>query len=103
MHNAAMNDKKTLLLVDGSSYLYRAYHAMPDLRAVPGDPSSPATGAIRGMINMMQRVAQGGAGRLRRLRVRRQGPDLPRRDLPRVQGATQPHARRPARADSADP
>ena len=42
-----------LLLVDGSSYLYRAFHAMPDLRAVPGDPTSPATGAIRGMINMM--------------------------------------------------
>jgi DNA polymerase I len=42
-----------LLLVDGSSYLYRAFHAMPDLRAVPGDPASPATGAIRGMINMM--------------------------------------------------
>ena len=42
-----------LLLVDGSSYLYRAYHAMPDLRAVPGDPGSAATGAIRGMINMM--------------------------------------------------
>jgi DNA polymerase-1 len=49
-----MTDKKTLLLVDGSSYLYRAFHAMPDLRAVPGDPASPATGAIRGMINMMQ-------------------------------------------------
>ncbi|HEY3048602.1 MAG TPA: DNA polymerase I [Polaromonas sp.] len=47
-------DKKTLLLVDGSSYLYRAFHAMPDLRVVPGDPRSPATGAIRGMINMMQ-------------------------------------------------
>ena len=45
-----------LLLVDGSSYLYRAFHAMPDLRAVPGDPSSPATGAIRGMINMMDRL-----------------------------------------------
>ena len=44
----------TLLLVDGSSYLYRAYHAMPDLRAVPGDPGSAATGAIRGMVNMMQ-------------------------------------------------
>ncbi len=54
MHNAPMTDKKTLLLVDGSSYLYRAFHAMPDLRAVPGDPASPATGAIRGMINMMQ-------------------------------------------------
>ncbi|WP_462388093.1 DNA polymerase I [Acidovorax sp. Q11] len=49
-----MTDKKTLVLVDGSSYLYRAFHAMPDLRAVPGDMTSAATGAIRGMINMMQ-------------------------------------------------
>ena len=56
--NARMSDASsptpTLLLVDGSSYLYRAFHAMPDLRAVPGDASSPATGAIRGMVNMMQ-------------------------------------------------
>ena len=43
----------TLLLVDGSSYLYRAYHAMPDLRVNAADPSSPATGAIRGIINML--------------------------------------------------
>ena len=53
-----MNDTntkpKTLLLVDGSSYLYRAFHAMPDLRAVAGDPTSAPTGAIRGMINMLQ-------------------------------------------------
>ncbi len=42
-----------LLLVDGSSYLYRAFHAMPDLRAVPGDSSSQPTGAIRGMVNML--------------------------------------------------
>ncbi|MCS4292106.1 DNA polymerase-1 [Comamonas sp. BIGb0152] len=49
-----MRNPPTLVLVDGSSYLYRAYHAMPDLRAVPGDAASPATGAIRGMINMMQ-------------------------------------------------
>ena len=49
-------EKKTLLLVDGSSYLYRAFHAMPDLRVNPGDPQSPATGAIRGMINMMQKL-----------------------------------------------
>jgi len=46
--------RPTLLLVDGSSYLYRAFHAMPDLRAVPGDPASPPTGAIRGMVNMLQ-------------------------------------------------
>ena len=43
MHNYAMTEQKTLVLVDGSSYLYRAFHAMPDLRAVPGDPSSAAT------------------------------------------------------------
>ena len=49
-----MTDKKTLLLVDGSSYLYRAFHAMPDLRVVRGDNSSPATGAIMGMVNMTQ-------------------------------------------------
>jgi DNA polymerase I len=56
MTEAVVSEKvspQRLLLVDGSSYLYRAYHAMPDLRAVPGDPNSPATGAIRGMINMM--------------------------------------------------
>lgn len=47
---------RTLLLVDGSSYLYRAFHAMPDLRANPGDPNSPATGAIRGMVNMLQKL-----------------------------------------------
>jgi DNA polymerase I len=50
--NASLAGQR-LLLVDGSSYLYRAFHAMPDLRATPGDPTSPATGAIRGMINMM--------------------------------------------------
>jgi DNA polymerase-1 len=54
--NTPDTSQPTLLLVDGSSYLYRAFHAMPDLRAVPGDPSSPATGAIRGMINMMERL-----------------------------------------------
>ena len=41
-----------LLLVDGSSYLYRAFHAMPDLRNPKGEP----TGAIYGMINMLRRL-----------------------------------------------
>ncbi len=44
--------KHRLLLVDGSSYLYRAFHAMPDLRNGDGDP----TGAIYGMVNMMRRA-----------------------------------------------
>jgi DNA polymerase-1 len=52
--NDSPNKPKTLLLVDGSSYLYRAFHAMPDLRAVAGDATSAPTGAIRGMINMLQ-------------------------------------------------
>jgi DNA polymerase-1 len=44
---------KTMLLVDGSSYLYRAFHAMPDLRA-DGFP----TGAIHGMVAMMKRLRE---------------------------------------------
>jgi len=39
-----------LLLVDGSSYLYRAYHALPDLRTSGGEP----TGAIRGVLSMLR-------------------------------------------------
>ena len=44
----------TLLLVDGSSYLYRAFHAMPDLRSPEGLP----TGAIHGMVAMMKRLRE---------------------------------------------
>lgn len=42
----------TLLLIDGSSYLYRAFHAMPDLRNRHGEP----TGAIYGVLNMLRRL-----------------------------------------------
>lgn len=41
-----------LLLVDGSSYLYRAYHAMPDLRG----PEGQATGAVHGMVAMLKQL-----------------------------------------------
>jgi len=43
---------KTLLLVDGSSYLYRAFHAMPDLRNSKNEP----VGAIQGVLNMLRRL-----------------------------------------------
>ena len=43
---------KTLLLVDASSYLYRAFHALPDLRTRTGEP----TGAIYGVLNMLKRL-----------------------------------------------
>ena len=44
--------KEKLLLVDGSSYLYRAFHALPDLRSSDGRP----TGAIYGVLNMLQKL-----------------------------------------------
>ena len=46
------DSNETLLLVDGSSYLYRAFHALPDLRNPAGEP----TGAIYGVINMLIKV-----------------------------------------------
>ncbi|HEV8312907.1 MAG TPA: 5'-3' exonuclease H3TH domain-containing protein, partial [Burkholderiaceae bacterium] len=52
-------NENTLLLVDGSSYLYRAYHALPDLRGPDGFP----TGALHGMVAMLKKLrADVGAG-----------------------------------------
>lgn len=42
--------RKKLVLVDGSSYLYRAFHGLPDLRTKAGEP----TGAIRGVLSMLR-------------------------------------------------
>ena len=47
-------NQKRLLLVDGSSYLFRAYHALPPLSTTKGEP----TGAIRGVVNMLQKTLQ---------------------------------------------
>ena len=44
------------MLVDGSSYLYRAFHALPDLRTSQGEP----TGALRGVVSMLRRMAEDG-------------------------------------------
>lgn len=43
---------KKLLVVDGSSYLYRAFHALPDMRNGAGEPTS----AIYGVLNMLRRL-----------------------------------------------
>jgi len=43
---------KVLLLVDGSSYLYRAFHALPDLRNQAGEP----TNAIKGVLSMLHKL-----------------------------------------------
>jgi DNA polymerase I len=44
-----MTDNAPLILVDGSSYLYRAFHALPPLTTSTGKP----TGAVRGVLNML--------------------------------------------------
>ena len=44
--------RKILLLVDGSSYLYRAFHALPDLRNAAGEP----TNAIKGVLSMLHKL-----------------------------------------------
>jgi len=47
-----MSAKKILYLVDGSSYIYRAYHALPNLTNSAGEP----TGALLGVANMLRRL-----------------------------------------------
>ncbi len=54
MNAPTLFDPGMLLLVDGSSYLYRAYHALPDLRG----PDRFPTGAIHGMAAMMRRLRE---------------------------------------------
>lgn len=54
MNDAPLLNDGPLLLVDGSSYLYRAYHALPDLRGPNGVP----TGALHGMVAMMKKAVQ---------------------------------------------
>ncbi|MDE2221056.1 MAG: DNA polymerase I, partial [Gammaproteobacteria bacterium] len=47
-----MSPKPDLILVDGSSYLYRAFHALPPLSTSRGEP----TGAIHGVLNMLKKL-----------------------------------------------
>ncbi len=54
------DDIAPLILVDGSSYLYRAFHALPPLATSNGMP----TGAVKGVLNML-------------LSLRKQYPDSP--------------------------
>lgn len=49
-----MPNSAPLVLVDGSSYLYRAFHALPPLTSSKGQP----TGAIKGVVSMLKRLHQ---------------------------------------------
>ena len=50
--------KDRIFIIDGSSYLYRAYHAMPPLTASSGQP----TGAIKGVTNMLMTLKKDSEG-----------------------------------------
>ena len=52
MSKIESTEKDPIILVDGSSYLYRAYHALPPLTSSKGHP----TGAIRGVISMIKKI-----------------------------------------------
>ena len=47
-----MSARPRLILVDGSSYLYRAFHALPELSNSAGEP----TGAVHGVLNMLNKL-----------------------------------------------
>ena len=81
-----MSTRPDLVLVDGSSYLYRAFHALPPLTNSRGEP----TGALLGVLNMLHKLLKDDDPELHRRRVRRAGQDLPRR-------AVSPSTRRTAR------
>jgi len=49
-----MSETKPLILVDGSSYLFRAYHALPPLTNSRGEP----TGAVVGVVNMLRKLIE---------------------------------------------
>src|SRR6186713_1861448 len=50
----ALAESSTLVLVDGSSYLYRAFHALPPLSNSRGEP----TGAVLGVLNMLLKLVK---------------------------------------------
>ena len=50
----SITDNDSVILVDGSSYIYRAYHALPPLTTSSGQP----TGAVRGVTTMVMRILE---------------------------------------------
>ena len=92
-----MNTRPDLVLVDGSSYLYRAFHALPPFTQL-------ARRTDRRRVRRAEHareVPQGLRPGTHRRGVRRPRQDFPRRAVRRVQGAPPADARRPALADPA--
>src|SRR5207248_9221751 len=106
----------TLVLVDGSSYLFRAFYALPDLRTSSGEP----TGALRGVLSMLRRLVLDGKpyyfavvfdapGKTFRDALyaeykpnRKEMPDDLSLQIPALHDHVRPHGRPPLMADAAE-
>ena len=91
--------KPILLLVDGSSFLYRAFHAMPDLRGPDGAP----TGAVHGFVAMMTKLRDDIGAEHAACVFDAKGPTFRDEWYPEYKGASPAHATRTAGADRAHP
>ena len=97
-----MAAKPLLYLIDGSSQMYRAYHAPSAregglLRNAQGRP----TNAVYGFVTMLRKLIADHHAGVHRGVVRSAGPHVSRRSRRRLQGQPRADARRPRRADSA--
>ena len=89
--------RKILLLVDGSSYLYRAFHALPDLRNKAGEPTS----AINGVLNMLRKLRKDYAADYIACVFDAKGKTFRDELVSGLQGAPSADAGRPAQPDRA--
>ena len=88
-----------VFLVDGSSYIFRAYHALPPLhRKSDGLQVNAVLGFCNMLWKLLARHEAGGAADPSGGRVRQVGEDVPQRDVFRVQGQSHRAARRSAPA-----
>ena len=93
-----------VFLVDGSGYIFRAYHALPPLtRKSDGLQINAVLGFCNMLWKLLERHEAGGAADASRRDVRQVGKDLPHRFLSRIQGAPPGRAGRPHPAVPADP
>ena len=90
-----MTTSPDLVLVDGSSYVYRAFHALPPLTNSRGEP----TGAVYGVLNMLLKFVKDYQPRCIAVVFDASGKDLSRYPVRRIQSASPAHARRSALAN----
>ena len=90
-----MSTPPRLFLIDGSSQMYRAYHA---IRGLTG-PDGKSTNAVYGFVTMLRKLLERSPAAVHRRVVRSRRADVPRRHRHRLQGQPRADAGRSRRAD----